>query len=310
MTLLYFDPICFQHDTGEHPENAARVKCAADYLEKSGLAEKCERPSWKPATPQQVQRVHSNSYLSELREQCASQAGKIEADTVVSKDSMKVALLTAGAAVDAVSRVTSGEQTNAFCLMRPPGHHALVNAPMGFCLFNHAAIAARHAIEHCEMDRILIVDWDVHHGNGTQDIFWEDASVGFLSMHRFPFYPGSGEAGEVGVGAGLGATVNVPIHHGTSRQIQLDSFRKSVERFADKIKPSLIIISAGFDSHRLDPVGSLGLESEDFVDLTKIVLDVANVHSQRRVVSLLEGGYHPQALAESSSLHLRTLLEA
>lgn len=310
MTLLYFDPFCFRHETGEHPECAKRVRCAADHLDASGLAQLCERPSWMPATMPQIQRVHPESYLGHLRGQCEGEAGRIEADTVVSAQSMEVALLAAGAAIDAVTKVTQGEQKNGFCLMRPPGHHALVDAPMGFCLLNHAAIAAKHAIDHGGLDRVLIVDWDVHHGNGTQDIFWKDGSVGFLSMHRFPFYPGSGEASEVGEGDGLGSTVNVPIHHGTSRRLQLDAFRHSVERFADKVRPQLVIISAGFDGHRLDPVGSLGLESEDFIDFTKIVLGVAEVHAAGRVVSLLEGGYHPEALAESAGYHLRTLLDA
>lgn len=310
MTLLYFDPLCLQHDTGKHPENATRVSTTADHLLQFGLNEKCERPVWQPATLEQVQRVHRQAYLQQLSDQCKNDAGRIEADTVVCSRSFDVALHTAGAAIDATTRVINGEHSNAFCLMRPPGHHALANAPMGFCLLNHAAIAARHAITQCELNRVLIVDWDVHHGNGTQDIFWEEETVGFFSMHRFPFYPGSGEASEVGQGKGLGTTLNLPIHFGSSRRLQLDAFRSSLERFADKIQPELLIISAGFDSHRLDPVGSLGLESEDFIELTQTVLNVAKSHARERVVSLLEGGYHPQSLAESVACHLTTLLEA
>ena len=151
-----------------------------------------------------------------MGDQIAAGGGRIEADTVVSSRSLDAASLTAGAVVDAVTQVFSGDHQNAFCLMRPPGHHALTDGPMGFCLLNHAAIAARHALEQFELRRVMIIDWDVHHGNGTQDIFWEDESVGFFSMHRFPFYPGSGEASEVGAAKGLGTTLNLPIHYGLS----------------------------------------------------------------------------------------------
>ena len=308
MTLLYFDPFCFEHETGSHPESAGRVRRASERLQQSGLTQRCQRPQWSPATLKQIQRVHPIAYLNQLEDQIASGGGRIEADTVVSQNSLKVAAQGAGAAIDAVNRVMDEEENNAFCLIRPPGHHALVDAPMGFCLLNHVAIAARHALEVYGLRRVMIVDWDVHHGNGTQDIFWEDPAVGFFSMHRFPFYPGSGEASEVGAGAGLGTTQNLPVHYGSSRELQLSAFRKSLERFSEKIKPELVLISAGFDAHRLDPVGDMGLESEDFVTLTQDVLDIAKVHAGGRVVSLLEGGYHPDALAESAALHLETLL--
>ncbi|MGC6442024.1 MAG: histone deacetylase [Rubripirellula sp.] len=310
MTLLYFDPFCFEHETGQHPESAERVRRASERLDDSGLVERCHRPSWSPASIEQIQRVHPIAYLNQLENQTASGGGRIEADTVVSRHSLKVATQCAGAVVDAVNRVIGEEENTAFCLIRPPGHHALVDAPMGFCLLNHVAIAARHALQAHGLHRVMVVDWDVHHGNGTQDIFWEDPAVGFFSMHRFPFYPGSGEASEVGSGAGLGTTQNLPMHYGSSRELQLSAFEKSLERFAEKIKPELVLVSAGFDAHRLDPVGDMGLESEDFVSLTQIVLDIANVHAGGRVVSLLEGGYHPDALAESAALHLQTLLDA
>ena len=310
MTLLYFDPLCLEHDTGDHPENATRVRRTIERIEHSGLADRCTRRSWVSATKEQLQRVHPEAYLKSLGDQIAAGGGRIESDTVVSSRSLDAASLTAGAVVDAVTQVFSGDHQNAFCLMRPPGHHALTDGPMGFCLLNHAAIAARHALEQFELRRVMIIDWDVHHGNGTQDIFWEDESVGFFSMHRFPFYPGSGEASEVGAAKGLGTTLNLPIHYGTSRQRQLEAFRGSVERFAERLKPELLIVSAGFDSHRLDPIGSLDLESEDFVELTEIVLEIAKVHAGGRVVSLLEGGYNPDALSESVGLHLETLLEA
>jgi acetoin utilization deacetylase AcuC-like enzyme len=218
--------------------------------------------------------------------------------------------LAAGAACDAVDRVLSGEDRTALCIVRPPGHHALPERAMGFCLFNSIAIAARCAVDKHNLDRVLIVDWDVHHGNGTQDIFYADGRVGFFSIHRWPFYPGTGASDETGTGTGLGMTRNVPVPFGTSRDAYRDAFRDGLEEIAARIKPQLVLVSAGFDAHREDPIGSLGLEVEDFGVLTKDVLDVASVHSGGRVVSLLEGGYNVERLAESVALHLEGLLDA
>jgi acetoin utilization deacetylase AcuC-like enzyme len=206
--------------------------------------------------------------------------------------------------------VLAGEDRTALCLVRPPGHHALADRAMGFCLFNNIAVAARTAIDEHGLDRVLVVDWDVHHGNGTQDIFYTDDRVGFLSIHRWPFYPGTGAVDETGAGAGLGATRNLPIEFGTPRDAYREKFRHELEDFANRVKPQLVLISAGFDSHRDDPIGSLGLEVEDFADLTQCVLDVANVHAGGRVVSLLEGGYHPKRLAECVAEHLQGLLQS
>jgi acetoin utilization deacetylase AcuC-like enzyme len=234
--------------------------------------------------------------------------GQIEVDTVVSPKSYDVALMAAGAVCDAVTRVVRGHQQRALCLVRPPGHHALADNPMGFCLFNNVATGARLAIDEFELQRVLIVDWDVHHGNGTQAIFWKNSQVGFFSAHRYPFYPGTGASDETGAGEGLGTTYNLPIKFGISREDYVAGVGAQLERFADKIKPQLIIISAGFDSHGSDLIGSLGLESEDFVPLTQLVLDIANTHAEGRVVSVLEGGYNPSALTECVAVHLEKLL--
>jgi acetoin utilization deacetylase AcuC-like enzyme len=178
---------------------------------------------------------------------------------------------------------------------------------MGFCLFNHVALGAMRAIEQHGLERVLIVDWDVHHGNGTQDIFWEDPRVGFLSIHRYPFYPGTGDASEIGGAAGAGTKLNVPIAFGTPREVYLERFHRGLEQLAASIRPELVLISAGFDAHRLDPVGSLGLESEDFDLLTRSVVEVANQYAGGRVVSALEGGYHPAAVAECVERHVHEL---
>jgi acetoin utilization deacetylase AcuC-like enzyme len=203
----------------------------------------------------------------------------------------------------------SSKDRTALCLVRPPGHHATPTVSMGFCLFNNIALAAHHARTAHNLTRLLIVDWDVHHGNGTQDIFYEDPQVMFFSIHRYGqgFYPGTGAESETGRGRGLGYTRNAPIRYGTSRKDYHARFTSALEKAAEKIKPELVLVSAGFDAHRLDPIGSLGLEADDFAVLTRQVLAVARTHAAGRLVSCLEGGYHLDALAESVQRHLEEL---
>ena len=309
MTLLYYDRRFLDHETGSHPERPLRLIKVIDQLEQAGLMARCTRPSWPPVSMERLARVHDLAYAEAVADFARQGGGQIEADTLVSPASYEVALLAAGAVCDAVERVVDGEDRHALCLVRPPGHHALQSTAMGFCLFNNIAIAARLAVNELGLDRVLVVDWDVHHGNGTQDTFWRDEQVGFFSIHRWPFYPGTGRASETGAGPGLGATMNLPVKFGTSRRDYLDTFRSALEAFASHIKPQLVLISAGFDSHRTDPIGSLGLESEDFEALTTIVSGVANTFAGGKVVSVLEGGYNPQALAESVEVHLTTLFD-
>ena len=308
MTLLYYDPVFLRHGTPGHPERPLRLTTTIEHLERTGLAGRCTRPSWQPVSPVRLARVHELKYADEVRHFVEAGGGQIESDTVVSAASYDVALCAAGAVCDAVERVVRGEDKTALCLVRPPGHHALQAGAMGFCLFNNIAIAARTATAELGLDRVLVVDWDVHHGNGTQDAFWRDEQVGFLSIHRWPFYPGTGRASETGGGAGLGSTLNLPVEFGTSRKIYLDRFRGGLEDLAARVKPQLVLVSAGFDSHRTDPIGSLGLETEDFAPLTQAVLDVAEAYAGGKLVSVLEGGYNPQALAESVEIHLSTLV--
>ncbi|MEM1067703.1 MAG: histone deacetylase [Planctomycetota bacterium] len=307
MTLFYYDPIVLEHNTGNHPECARRLRTVMQRLDQADVLKSFTRPEWNDVTEEQVHRVHTAETLDSIQRFIERGGGQIEQDTIVSEKSWQAASRASGAACDAVRRVVEGEDRNAFCLMRPPGHHAMHQHPMGFCLVNHIAIAARSAIQALNLNRVLIIDWDVHHGNGTQATFWEDPQVAFLSMHRFPFYPGSGDESETGQGRGAGLTVNLPIEFGTSRQMQLDRFRNATETLADRFQPELILLSAGFDSHKDDPVGCLSLESEDFITLTDIVMDLADAHCQGRLVSLLEGGYNPEALAECVQIHLERL---
>jgi acetoin utilization deacetylase AcuC-like enzyme len=309
MTLLYYDPTFLDHDTGHHPERAVRLATVWSHLESTGLCEQCTRPVWSAATSQQLARTHSAEYIESVQKFAAGGGGRMEVDTVVSPASFDVACLAAGAAADAVARVLAGEDRQAVCLVRPPGHHALASGPMGFCLFNNVAVAACAAFDEHGLDRVLIVDWDVHHGNGTQDAFYSDGRVGFLSIHRWPFYPGTGAADETGTGDGLGNVVNLPIKFGTPRDRYLAAFTRSLEKLAERIKPQLVLVSAGYDSHREDPIGSLGLEVEDFDTLTRAVIDAAAAHANGRLITLLEGGYNPPVLAQCVDTHLRTLLE-
>jgi acetoin utilization deacetylase AcuC-like enzyme len=310
MTLLYCSPCFLNHETGNHPERADRIRRLPERLAAAGLAQQCTSPEFKPASRLRVGRVHSLSYIDEVWAYAKSGGGYIESDTVVSPASYDVALMAAGAACDAVERLVRGEDKRALCLVRPPGHHAMMKQAMGFCLFNNVAIAARTAIDSLELDRVLIVDWDIHHGNGTQAAFWEEPRVGFLSIHRWPFYPGTGDADETGGGAGLGATLNLPIEYGkTSRKDFFAAFSSKLESFAAKIKPQLVLVSAGFDAHHLDPVGDLGLETEDFRTLTRLVLDVADTYAEGRCVSLLEGGYDPELLADCVEVHLAEMMK-
>lgn len=310
MTLLYTSPVFLEHDTGAHPERALRLATISRHLDAEGLAQKCSHPQWSPAAREQIGRLHPEPWYDVVRDFAAAGGGRIEADTVVSERSFDAATLAAGAVCDAVSRVLNGEDKTALCLVRPPGHHAVPKGAMGFCLFNNIAIGAKEAIAAHRLDRVLIVDWDVHHGNGTQDMFWTDEQVGFLSIHRWPFYPGTGDSDETGSGRGLGYTRNLPIEYGTPRDDYLAAFATELDAFASRIKPQLVLLSAGFDAHRQDPIGSLQLETEDFAELTQIVKQVAAQHAGGRLISVLEGGYHPDRLAESVGLHLAGLLES
>lgn len=309
MTLLYCDPIYLQHETGSHPERKLRLEAIDAHLRATGLADRCRQMACPAVDQAALTRLHTSDHLAAVEDFARRHGGDhIEADTIVSPKSFEVALHATGAVVDAVERVTSGPDSSALCLVRPPGHHALADRPMGFCLFNNVAIGAAHAVEALHVGSVLVVDWDVHHGNGTQAMFWEDGRVGFLSIHRWPFYPGTGSRDERGAGPGLGKVANVPVSFGTPRDKYMEMFTSALAALADRVRPELVMISAGFDAHRLDPIGSLELETEDFAALTQCVLDVADSHAKGRVVSVLEGGYHPQALAESVGVHLATLL--
>jgi acetoin utilization deacetylase AcuC-like enzyme len=312
MTLLYTDPIFLDHDTGAHPETAGRVRTINEMLDTTGLRARCTPGRFSPLDPAAVIWVHSPEMVDRVRQAAEAGGGRLDPDTVVSPASYHVGLAAAGVCVAAVDAVLDGADRTALAVVRPPGHHATPTQSMGFCLFNSIALAVHHARHGRGVNRVLIVDWDVHHGNGTQDIFYADPSVFFYSIHRYGngFYPGTGAAEETGTGAGTGTTLNAPIRFGTSRADYHAHFAGSLARAADACKPELVLVSAGFDAHRLDPIGNLGLEEEDYATLTQQVIEVARTHAGGRLVSCLEGGYHWQATANSLKTHLDTILAA
>lgn len=308
-TLLVADPLFLEHRTGEHPESPQRLTAILGQLESSGLAARTRRLAPVAASLETLLRVHPTDYLERLAAWESAGGGQVEEDTVMSSRSAFVARSAAGSLCAIVDRVLDGDADNGFAAVRPPGHHALADRPMGFCLLGTIAIAAEHARSR-GVDRVLIVDFDVHHGNGTQDLFYDREEIGFLSLHRFPFYPGTGAATETGTGRGLGTTVNLPMTFGTPTDTILPRFADAVERLAERLRPDLLLVSAGFDAHRLDPVGNLGFEVEDFGTITRILTDTAARWCGGRLVSVLEGGYHPRWLAESVGIHLQGLIEA
>ena len=308
MVTLFTDPRMLDHVPPRgHPEKPERLQAVLRHLDRTGIARSCPHGTVREATDEEILRVHSRSHLAMIERFAASGGRQIEADTWMSPGSLLAARLAAGAAVEAVEAVIKGPDTVAACLVRPPGHHALKDGPMGFCLFGNVAIAAAHAVRVHGIDRVLIVDFDVHHGNGTQDLFYDDPRLGFLSIHRYPFYPGTGARDETGTGRALGTKSNIPLPYGTPRRDYLAAFDAGLTRLADQIRPDLILISAGFDAHAEDPVGGLGLEVEDFDELTRLVGDVAQTHAAGRLVSVLEGGYNVPILAGCVAAHLEAL---
>ncbi|MHB1556923.1 MAG: histone deacetylase family protein [Isosphaeraceae bacterium] len=305
---LFTDRRMLEHRTPRpHPERPERLEAILRQLERAGYHNTCPSLPVHETTLTELGRVHTPDYLARVLDFEAQGGGMLDPDTWLLPGSLTAARLAAGAAVDAVAHVLAAPDRRALCLVRPPGHHARPAEGMGFCIYANVAVAAAHALARFELDRILIVDFDVHHGNGTQEIFYDSSRVGFLSIHRYPFYPGTGARDETGTGDGLGSTANVPLPYGTARSEYHAAFRSALERLADRMKPQLVMISAGFDAHAEDPVGDLGLEVEDFEALTKEIVAVAETHAQGRIVSVLEGGYNVPILAGCTVAHLDAL---
>ena len=290
-----------------HPERPDRLRAIERQLDKERF-QSLARVSAPLATRDVVVRVHPESYLDALEEASPKEGlTALDSDTAMCPGTLEAAWRAAGGAVAAVDEVMSGSANTAFVAMRPPGHHASADTPMGFCFLNNIAIAARHAKAAHGAERIAIVDFDVHHGNGTQEIFWADKSVLFCSTHQAPFYPGTGGVNETGE---FGTIVHAPLFAGASGDAFQEAFADRVLPQVAAFAPDLILISAGFDAHERDPLGGLRLKEQDFGEATKRLLDIADRRCKGRVVSLLEGGYDLEALARSASAHVLALMGA
>ncbi|AXA41521.1 histone deacetylase family protein [Rhizobium leguminosarum] len=308
-TRLYEHPIFLEHVTpAGHPERSDRIRAINVALEHPNF-ERLERRQAPQANEDAVLLAHPEEHLIAVMREIPEEEGEInqiEADTYASSKSLQAALTGIGGAMAAVDDVFTGRADNVFVAARPPGHHAEKMTAMGFCFFNNAAIAARHAQKTHGAERIAIVDWDVHHGNGTQDIFWDDASVLFCSTHQMPLYPGTGAKDEKGT---HNTIVNAPLSPNVGSDHFREAFKSRVLPALDEFRPDLIIISAGFDAHHRDPLAQINLTGEDFDWATGRVLELADRHAKNRVVSLLEGGYDLEGLAESAGMHILRMMK-
>ena len=311
-TGLVYHPAYLDHDMGAgHPESPNRLRAILQQLERSGTAGRVKKIEPRKAEDEWITQIHSPSYLAALNtHQPASGRVALDADTSMSPGSLSAAYLAAGGALAGVDAIMRGDVEHAFCAVRPPGHHAETARAMGFCLFNNVAIAARYVQKKYSLSRVLIVDWDVHHGNGTQHSFEQDPSILFFSTHQYPHYPGTGRATERGIGAGEGFTINVPMDAGDGDDEYHAIFLNVLLPAAEAFKPDFVIVSAGFDAHRDDPLANMGLTEAGYSDLTGLVVGLAKRHAQGRLLSALEGGYNLTALGASVDAHLKVLLAA
>lgn len=294
------------HDTGGHPENARRLRAIEQELAARDLVR--DRPviAFDAASDAAVGLVHDPRYVAGVREFAAQGGGYLDADTVVQPDSVEVAALAAGAGIAAVDAALDGVAARSFVLARPPGHHATPQRGMGFCIFNTIAVAAAHALER-GVARVMILDWDVHHGNGTQDAFYDSDQVLFISLHQSPLYPGSGAAAERGVGQGNGYTLNVPLRAGGGDEVYQAAFEEVVMPAATAYQPELVLISAGFDAHAADPLANMRVSETGFAGMARRAREIAESHAGGRLIAFLEGGYDPPALARSVAATLAVL---
>ena len=306
-TLLLTHPACLEHDTGYgHPERADRLRAIDDALSAPSF-KALKREEAPPADLAAIERLHPGSYIDAIRAAIpARDHAWLDPDTVISPGSWEAALRAAGAAIYAVDQVMAGKAGNAFCAVRPPGHHAEPSRAMGFCLFNNVAIAALHARAAHGAKRVAVVDFDVHHGNGTQAAFWSDKDLFYGSTHQMPLFPGTGALSDTGVANNI---VNAPLHAGDDGEDFRAAFATRILPALDAFGPDFLLVSAGFDAHIMDPLAQLRLVETDFAWVTEVLLEAADKHCGGKLVSTLEGGYDLDALGRSTAVHVATLMQ-
>ena len=305
---LVYHPVYLEHDTGQHPENASRLEQTLELLEQSRVRQQLVDVPAVPASMDDLLLVHSAGHISQIERTAQSGGGWLDADTIVSPRSYEAALYAAGGLLQATEAVVSHNLDSAFALVRPPGHHATRTDAMGFCLFNNIAVAARQAIVKHGLSRVLIADFDVHHGNGTQEIFYDDPGVLYFSVHQYPLYPGTGRIAETGTGDGQGTTANVPLPPGCGDEPYLQVFQQILVPLAHRFRPELILVSAGYDAHWADSISYMQVTISGFARMVSIIKQLALELCQGRLVFTLEGGYHTSALAHSVKATFEVLL--
>lgn len=308
-TGIVYDERYLNHKTGNHPESPERLAAIYEYLKDKEIFKKLKKIKPYPSPVKVVEYIHNINYIKSVKHLSEMGGGMLDMDTVLSRETYDIALLAVGGVLAAIDAVMDRVVKNAFCLIRPPGHHALPDRGMGFCIFNNIAIGARYLQKEYNIERVAIIDWDVHHGNGTQDAFYRDPSVFYFSLHQFPHYPGTGDIKEDGLNEGKGYTMNAPLRPGaefaTYKEILENHFLPAIVKFS----ADFILISSGFDAHRDDPLSSVNLQTEDYHHITKLVVSCAEETCKGRIVSVLEGGYNLNALRLSVCEHLRGLME-
>ncbi len=306
---LLYDEAFLKHETGSHPENRSRVEYTHDYLKAQPMFDSLIEISPRAASRDEVTLIHTEGYYDSLLAIPRDRRVALDPDTPFGPGSLDAALHAAGAVAIATEGVVRGEFDRVFCLVRPPGHHARAGLAMGFCIFNNVAIGAAKAVRQLGAQRVAIIDIDVHHGNGTQEAFYEDPDILYCSLHQWPFYPGTGSQSETGSGKAVGKTVNVPLPMGTTEDDYLASIDEVIVPAVIGHEPDLIFISAGFDAHAQDPIGGMQLGTDSFASITHRIVEAAMQTARGRIVSVLEGGYDLTALAASVAAHIKALME-
>jgi len=310
MTGFVYHPDYLKHASFfDHPENPERLNALITYLKENELWDKLEHITPEPADVKWIEEIHSGNYISYVKKACEEGISYLDGDTYLCRESYSIALLAASGVLSAVEGIMNKKIKNAFCAVRPPGHHAEKNAGMGFCIFNNIAVGARYIQKKYEIERVAIIDWDVHHGNGTQNSFYDDDTVLYISLHQYPHYPGTGNRYELGTGKGDGFTLNFPMPSGAGDDEYLKVFDEELIPSLNNFEPQFILISAGFDAHANDPLSGIALTDDAYEQMSELLLESAKKNADGRLISVLEGGYNLRVLGKTIGLHIQKLID-